>query len=201
MVSIGQSWSFQMVLIAIVRFAIPTALSICAVNHLAAQNEFVDNYDMNGDYARYVYSASKIRVWNQAQNGYKVRSWGPRSDQEPGILILRYQFDRPIVKSTVRFNLCLHRPESTGKVEVSHDNENYKLLTETQQQPAESANFQTTLFDLTPTVRGERQVFLRITLTGKQLNTSIMGTDFLRTAAGIPKFESPYVFEFRATTE
>ncbi|XZE21754.1 hypothetical protein SH449x_001659 [Pirellulaceae bacterium SH449] len=198
---IGKPWAAQMVLVAIVRFAFVALLSVCIADKMEAQQEFIDNYDMNGDYARYVYSASKIRVWNQAQNGYEVRSWGPRSDNEPGILILRYQFDRPIMSATVRFNLLLHRPESTGKVEVSHDNKTYTLLTETEQRPAESANHQSTLFVLTPTVRGERQVFLRITLTGKQLNSSIMGTDFLRTSPGIPKFNSPLVYEFRAITE
>jgi hypothetical protein len=163
--------------------------------------EFVDNFDMNGDYARYVYFTDKVRVWNQISNGYRVRSWGPSEDDQPGVLIMRYQFDKPITSSSVRFNLCLHRPSSHGKVEVSYDNRNYTLLTNVEQQPTESANFQTTVFDLTPIVRGEKQVFLRVTLTGRRLNTSIVGTDFLRTAANISKFNRPYVYEFRAITK
>jgi hypothetical protein len=171
------------------------------VTNCSFGQEFVDNFDMNGDYARYVYFTDKVRVWNQITNGYDVRSWGPSVDDQPGVLIMRYQFDKPITSSSVRFNLFLHRPSSHGNVEVSHDNRNYTLLTNVEQQPAESANFQTTVFDLTPIVRGERQVFLRVTLTGRRLNTSIVGTDFLRTAANIPKFNRPYVYEFRANTE
>lgn len=163
--------------------------------------EFVDNFDMNGDYAKNVILANKIRVWNQVSDGYAVRAWGPAFDDEPGVLILRYKFDKPIDNASVRFNLLLHRPSSHGKVEVSHDNDNYTLLTDAEQKPAESTSFQTTVFDLTPFVRGEKQVFLKVTLVGRKLNSNIVGTDFLRTAANIPKFNQPYVYEFRAKTQ
>jgi hypothetical protein len=167
----------------------------------ADEQEFVDNFDMNGDYAKHVFLAEKVRVWNQASNGFSVRSWGPAIDDEPGVLILRYKFNKPIDSASVRFNLLLHRPSSQGKVEVSYDNKNYTLLTDAEQKPAESTSFQTTIFNLTPVVRGEKQVFLKVTLVGRKLNSSIVGTDFLRTAANIPKFNQPYVYEFRAKTQ
>jgi hypothetical protein len=186
-------------LCAILCFGFPSA-DWAAVNSVLAE-EFVDNFDMNGDYAKHVFLADKIRVWNQASNGYLVRSWGPVVDDEPGVLILRYKFDKPIDSASVRFNLLLHRPSSHGKVEVSHDNKNYSLLTNAEQKPAESSSFQTTIFDLTPVVHGEKQVFLKVTLVGRKLNSNIVGTDFLRTAANIPKFNQPYVYEFRAKTQ
>ena len=150
------------------------------VSNSARGDEFVDNFDMNGDYAKHVFHAEKVRVWNQASNGFSVRSWGPAVDDEPGVLILRYKFDKPLASASVRFNLLLHRPSSQGKVEVSHDNKNYTLLTDTEQKPAESASYQTTIFDLTPVVAGHKQVFLKVTLVGRKLNTSIVGTDFLK---------------------
>ena len=83
-------------------FPICLLLSLGIVTSLAQSQEFIDNYDMNGDYAKHVYRVEGVRVWNQYENGYPVRGWGARETGKEGTLVLRYVFDKAIVRCSLR---------------------------------------------------------------------------------------------------
>ncbi|WP_417730503.1 hypothetical protein [Rosistilla oblonga] len=163
--------------------------------------EFVHNMDMNGDYAKYVYRVEKMRVWDEKDNGLPVRYWGPSKTGQEGTLIYRYQFDTPIVSASVMGNILKHIPTDKVSIEVSSDDKEYVLLTEVRHHPKIEPPYSVTRFDLTEYVRGKKSVYLRVKLTGTQINTSITTAQFLRTAEDQVHFLAPYVYEFKAVTE
>lgn len=180
-------------------FPVYLLLGLGVVTSLAQSQEFIDNYDMNGDYAKHVYRVEGVRVWNQHENGYDVRSWGPSETGKEGTLVLRYVFDKPIVRCSLRAYLHAWFDETDRvSLAVSQDDENYVELTNSSLVPEKVKPYRQRVLDLTPHVEGSKQVFIRIRLLGVKLNTHITTPDFLRTAKGFEAYQAPHTFEFRA---
>ena len=181
-------------------FPIYLLLGLGIVTSLAQSQEFIDNYDMHGDYAKHVYRVEGVRVWNQHENGYEVRGWGARETGKEGTLVLRYVFDKPIVRCSLRAYLLAWFDETDRvSLAVSKDDENYVELTNSSLVPEYVKPYRQRVLDLTPHVEGSKQVFIRIRLRGTKLNTHIMTAEFLRTGEGVGAFQAPHQFEFRAT--
>lgn len=181
-------------------FPIYLLLGLGIVTSLAQSQEFIDNYDMNGDYAKHVYRVEGVRVWNQHENGYDVRGWGPRETGKEGTLVLRYVFDKPIVRCSLRAYLHAWFDETDRvSLAVSKDDVNYHVLTNSSLLPQGARPFQQRVLDLTPHVQGAKQVFIRIQMRGKKLNTHITTPEFLRTERYVEHLQAPHQYEFRAT--
>lgn len=197
-------------MIAQFRYTVGLAVAMLLVmtprSHLMAeestvinQTDFRDNFDMNGDYAAHVYRVEGMKIWNEQSNGYAVRYWGPARTGVSGELVYRYQFARPILEASIACNLLHHAANDSVLLEVSGDDETYYRVTQNRVHPDVEPPYQLTRFDLSSYVAGGKEVFLRIQLTGKQLNTSIMSSQFLRTAKDMPFFNAPHVYDFQAT--
>jgi len=176
----------------------------CLANSLLGDDknksdEFVDNYDLNGDYAARVYRVDGMRVWNQFENGLAVRDWAPTESGKMGTLVLRYAFDKPIESCSVRAWLKIWREGDEVSLSVSHDDQEYHVLTTGSLIPEPKPPYSQKVLDLSPYVRGKRAVYIRIQLKGTKLNTHITTPEFLRTSDEQTIFKSPHVFEFRAT--
>jgi hypothetical protein len=164
----------------------------------ADEDEFVDNYDMNGDYAKHVVRVEGMRVWNQYENGFDVRGWGPRESGKEGTLVFHYGFDRPIESCSLKAYMKLWLETDRCSLAVSTDDQNYIEVNNTTMFPEQIKPYRLRVLDLTPIVQGKRDVYLRIRLTGKQLNTHITTPEFLRTTPNEPSLNAPHQFEFRA---
>lgn len=176
-------------------------LSCCVLQQQVRCEEFVHNMDMNGDYAKYVFRVDGVRVWDEKDNGLRVRYWGPTKTGQEGTLVYRYEFDSAIVTASVKGNLLTNSPTDKVSLEVSADDREYHLLTKVRQHPSLDPPYGVTRFDLSEYVRGKKSVYLRVKLTGTQLNTSITTAQFLRTAIDQIHFLAPYVYEFKAVTQ
>jgi hypothetical protein len=160
--------------------------------------EFVDNYDLNGDYARYVYRVEGMRIWNQSENGYGVREWGPVETDRLGTLVLRYRFDGPIESASVQAAVQLWREKDEISVAVSNDDQHYTVLATDSMVVDPEIPDRMHVLDLTPYVADKRNVYIRFQAKGTRLNTHIMTPSVLRTVGIFPANSAPYVFEFRA---
>ncbi len=170
-----------------------------AISGLA--EEFVHNFDMDGDYAQYLHRVEGMRVWTEVVRGNArpARYWGPRNTDVPGVLVYRYVFKKPIQSASIRANLLTNTSTDKVSMEVSSTATDYVLITNTSQHPAIYPPYQVTEFDLTPTVLGKTSVFIRVTLQGTRRDYTIASCQFLRTAKDLPHFKAPHVYEFKAT--
>jgi len=173
-------------------------LLIC-IKQTAQAEEFVDNYDLNGDYAKHVYRVDGMRIWNQFEDALMVREWGPSESRKTGTLVLRYVFDKPIETCSVRASLKAWLKDDEVSLSVSCDDEDYVVLTTESLIVEASTPYRQRVFDLAPYVRGKKFVYLRVQMRGTQLNKHITTPSFLRTAVGNPLINAPHVFEFRAS--
>jgi hypothetical protein len=171
-------------------------IAFSALGRLQA-DDFVDNYDLNGDYARYVYRVDGMRIWNQSENGYGVREWGPVETDKLGTLVLRYRFDRPIESASLQAAVQLWRVKDEASVAVSHDDQHYTILATDSMVVDPEIPDRVRVLDLTPYVAGKRTVYIRFQAKGRRLNTHIMTPSVLRTVGIFPANSAPYVFEFR----
>jgi hypothetical protein len=171
---------------------------LSGLSALAQAEEFVDNYDLNGDYAEHVYRVDGMRIWNQFENALSVREWGPSESRKMGTLVLRYAFDKPIESCSVRVTLILWLKDDEGSVSISSDDENYVVLSKESLIHEPTPPHRQHVMDLTSHVRGKKVVYLRIQVRGTQLNTHITTPSFLRTEVGNSLLNAPNVFEFRA---
>lgn len=181
-------------------FQIQLFLCLVSIVSLAQAQEFIDNYDMDGDYAKHIYRVEGVRVWNQHENGYDVRGWAPRETGKEGTLVFRYVFEKTIVGCSFRAYLHAWFDETDRvSVAVSQDDVNYHELTNSSLLPEREKPYRQRVLDLTPHVRGAKQVFIRIRLLGAKHNTHIATPEFLRTARGFEVYQAPHQYEFRAT--
>lgn len=181
-------------------FAKATAEDAPAIAPIISVESFVDNFDMNGDYGRYLFDSQGMRVWNESPNGLAVRYWAPTATGETGTLTYRYQFAYPVKHATIRANCLPHLPSDELCIEVSRDGKTYSVITKQRQHPDVKPPHHLTEFNLTKEVKDSREIFIRVKLKGTQLNSSIMSCQFLRTAQDIPFFKAPHVYQFTATT-
>jgi hypothetical protein len=173
-------------------------VDVRATPPLITQTEFHDNFDLTGEYTTHLHRVTNMKVWNEKPNGLDVRYWGPVRSGVEGELILHYQFERPLAEASLAANLLPHTATDLVVIEISTDDEHYYLLTDERQHPTTDAPHSLTRLNCTDHVAGRKHVYLRIRLRGTQLNTSIMSAQFLRTAADMPMFQAPHVYDFRA---
>lgn len=177
-----------------------SVLLIC-VKETAHAEEFVDNYDLNGDYAAHVYRVDGMRIWNQFEDALMVRHWGPSESRKLGTLVLRYVFDKPIESCSIRANMKAWLDDDEVSLSVSSDDESYVVLTKESLLHETTPPYRQRVLDLSPFVRGKKTVYIRVQMRGTQLNKHVTTPTFLYTAVGNPLVNAPHVFEFRATTK
>lgn len=181
------------------RFAF--AASILCISSLIHAEEFVDNYDLNGDYAKHVYRVDGMRIWNQFEDALMVRHWGPSESRKLGTLVLRYVFDKPIESCSIRANMKAWLDDDEVSLSVSSDDESYVVLTKESLLHETTPPYRQRVLDLSPFVRGKKTVYILVQMRGTQLNKHITTPTFLYTAIGNLLVNAPHVFEFRATTK
>jgi hypothetical protein len=167
-------------------------------HHENTTDEFVDNYDLNGDYAAHIHRVDGMKIWNQFENGLEVRGWAPMATGKMGTLVLRYAFEKPIESCSIRCFLKIWRDDDEVSLAVSQDDLDYKVLTNKSLLPESVPPYRQTPIDLTEHVRDSKVVYIRLQMRGTQLNSHIMTPEFLRTAKDMDLFNAPNVFEFRA---
>lgn len=139
-----------------------------------------------------------MRVWNQSENGYEVREWGPTASGKLGTLVFRYRFDRPVESASLHAAVQLWRADDEISVAVSNDDRHYVVLTTDSMLVDAEIPDRVRVLDLTPHVAGKQAVYIRFQAKGQQLNTHIMTPSVLRTISAFPANCAPYVYNFRA---
>lgn len=175
--------------------------SALATNCTLWAEEFSDNYDLNGDYARYVYRVDGMRIWNQSENGHRVREWGPSETGKLGTLVLRYQFERPIKSCSLQAFVQIWRKDDFLTVAVSHDDKSYTIVSSGSMIVEAGNPPRAHRLDLTSLVAGHQAVYIRFQARGTRLNSHITTPSVLRTVEAFTTNTTPFVFDFRVKLE
>jgi hypothetical protein len=173
--------------------------AVAGVTADTGHDDFVDSYDLNGDYARYVYRVEGMRLWNQSENGYGCREWAPTETGKWGTLVIRYCFDRPIETASLQALVQVWLPGDETSIAVSDDDQRYTVIATGTMVVDEEIHERVRVIDLTPHIAGKKTVYIRFKAKGKRLNTHITTPSILRTVKVFKTETSPPAYEFRAT--
>jgi hypothetical protein len=103
-------------------------LTILAAAGSGYAEQFVHNFDMNGDYNEFLYETTNARLYDERPAGLLVRYWGPTNANEMGSITYHYQFDSPISTSSVFANIIPFNSSSEVWLDVSADGVNFTNL-------------------------------------------------------------------------
>ena len=173
-------WFVIMTIVTVAGDDVDRTETVKADSPIARRSPLVDSHDLNGDYARHLFRVRGARVWTESANGLDCRYWSSVDDNVDGEIFYRYQFAGPTTAGTIHVNMHVHIPGDHNRLDVSADGRNWTTLHDITKR---TGNSQTPdlQFELPATVLGGRSLWVRVIVSGRQLNTTISTGQFLRT--------------------
>lgn len=180
--------------------------SFLAISSASAE-QFVHNFDMNGDSSEFLHETTNVQVRDE-RPAFDIRYWRTVDQGSEGIVTYGYSFAEPIETASFYATITTITSGDSIALEVSPDDTSYTTLFSAQQagpgipnrirnEPADEFS-NAPGFDLTDILQGSTTAFVRARFSGN--------SQYLRTAGpnnpNDPSIRllAPRLYQFSATT-
>ena len=165
----------------------------------AQADEFVDNFDMFGNYNQFLYSTTNAHVLHEHWgSGWHVDYWAPTASNQWAEIVYKYDLDFTIWTATVYGAFAMfrhHNPTTEGHLDVSSDGINWTTVEVGNQIPR-----QITPIDISDVLRGSTTAYVRAMLYQEGPIGRTAQAQFLRTDIRSGSYQAPHLYEFLANS-
>jgi hypothetical protein len=166
-------------------------VDVVAASAAAAQKTFVHNFDMLGDYNKFLHSTKNAAVQTERWEP-KIRYWAPVDDNTWAEVVYRYELPFKIHAASLKGYMLFATdfdPYATGSLQVSADGKTWHTVKHDNQ-----------AVDVSAILSGSTTSYIRARMIGSRhyAANNIWFSQFCRTDGRQPETQAPHIYEFRA---